>query len=126
MKIQDKWITLIHKKAQADPRVNGMMIYGSFLHSSNYRDIDIALFVTPQFSDTQSYNLRLEYLKEVPEYIDLHIFNMLPVAIQHEILQGKVIFAKEETYDLAYLSIQEYEDFVKYRNQYREAYLSAD
>ena len=126
MEIQEKWIILIHKKALADPRVNGMMIYGSSLHSSNFRDIDIALFVTPPFSENQCYNLRLEYLKEVPEYFDLHIFNLLPVAIQHGVLQGKVIFAEDEMYDLVYHSIQEYEDFVKYREQYREAYLSAD
>ena len=94
--------------------------------SENFRDIDIALFGSPNLSSKVFFQLRIEYLKEVPEFFDIKIFNLLPVAIQHEVLQGRVIFAEEVAYDLAYRSIQEYEDFVKYRDQYREAYLDVN
>lgn len=121
-----KWTSLIHKKAKADPNIHGMILYGSSLQSKNFRDIDIALFGSHNLSSKDFFQLRIEYLKEVPEFFDIQIFNLLPVAIQHEVLQGKVIFAEDVAYDLAYRSIQEYEDFVKYRDQYREAYLDVN
>ncbi|MHA1612741.1 MAG: nucleotidyltransferase domain-containing protein [Promethearchaeota archaeon] len=126
MKEDEKWLSLIQNKAIKDPRVKGMMIYGSSLHSPNFRDIDIALFLSPDLSSSQSFQLRLDFLKEVPDYFDIKIFNLLPVSIQQEVLKGKVIFTEEMMYDLVYQSIQEYEDFIQYQDQYKEAYLRAN
>ncbi|MHA1765377.1 MAG: hypothetical protein ACTSVK_03860 [Promethearchaeota archaeon] len=122
----EKWISLIHKKAKEDPKIQGMIWYGSSLESDFFRDIDIALFGSPNLSSQELFQLRIEYLKDIPDFFDIQIFNLLPVAVQHEVLKGKVIFVENFAYELAYRSIQEFEDFEKYLEEYRDAYLNVN
>jgi len=121
-----RWIDKISQQALSDSRIKGAILFGSAVHSECYRDIDIALFVSSTCNNEQCFQIRIEFLKRIPDIFDIQIFNILPVAIRHEILKGDVIFAESEAYELAYQCIKEYEDFQKYRDLYREAYLHAD
>ncbi|MHA1648547.1 MAG: hypothetical protein ACTSVU_09715 [Promethearchaeota archaeon] len=62
--------------------------------------------------------IRLNYLKEVPDYFDIQIFQTLSLAIQKDILNGNVLYETTELYDIAYETVKEYEDFRKYRDDY--------
>ena len=100
------------------------MLYGSVLQNSNYKDIDIALFCKKTLSSKQMYEKRLRFLANAAEKMDIQIYNLLPLPVQKEVLAGTTLYETEEMYDLAYCTIREYEDFERYRIEYREAYLN--
>jgi predicted nucleotidyltransferase len=116
-------IARITERARQDKRIAGLMLFGSFLKSSEFHDIDLALFVVLGISDKNMVKIRIEYLKECPDIFDIQIFNLLPLVIQKEILSGKVLLETTTMYDMAFQVIREYEDFEKYIIQYRERIL---
>lgn len=116
-------IARITEQARQDERIAGLMIYGSYLKSSIFHDIDIALFIVPGISVKNMVKIRIEYLKECPDIFDIQILNLLPLVVQKEILSGKVLYETTAMYDIATQIIREYEDFEKYLIQYRERIL---
>lgn len=111
-------------RAKKDAEIIGVMLYGSVLQNSNYNDIDIALFLKKTLSSKQMYEKRLNFLANAAEKMDIQIYNLLPLPVQKEVLAGTTLYETEEMYDLAYRTIREYEDFERYRIEYREAYLN--
>jgi predicted nucleotidyltransferase len=108
---------------QIDPDIVGIMLYGSYINGTPFRDIDIALFLKSGLSSKEMTKKRIIYLKDAPDIFDIQIFNLLPLTVQKEILSGKVLYETEQMYDFAYQTIREYEDFEKYIIQYRESAL---
>ena len=69
--------------------------------------------------------IRLEYLSKFPA-LDIQIFQQLPIYIRARILrEGKVIYCKDEDllYDIAILTIKEFEDFKHVYKEYLEGVL---
>jgi predicted nucleotidyltransferase len=116
-------ITRFSDQAQKDPRIIGVMLYGSYLNGGNFRDIDLALFITPGITDKEMMHIRLDYLKNNPDLFDIQIYNLLPLVVKKDILKGQVLYESSAMYDLVYQVIREYEDFEKYLIQYREMVL---
>ena len=116
-------ITRFVDQAQKDPRVVGLILYGSYLQGGHFRDIDLALFLQPGMSNKDMMHIRLNYLKDAPDIFDIQIYNLLPLVVKKDILKGKVLYESFPMYDMAYQVIREYEDFEKYIIQYREVVL---
>ncbi|MFH0700871.1 MAG: nucleotidyltransferase domain-containing protein [Candidatus Woesearchaeota archaeon] len=125
MEIKDPILRQILNRAKKDPSVLAIALFGSYARQEkNYRDIDICLFLVPgKYSQLQLSKQKLKYTPEEEKY-DVQIFQQLPLYIQKRILkEGKIIYCQDENklYDLYYRSIQDYELFRPYYEDYLKA-----
>jgi hypothetical protein len=108
-------LTALLARAERDPAVLAVILFGSRARGENTpdSDIDICLVLEPRsYSDLELSEKKLDYLAEFD--LDIHIYQQLPLYIRPRVLrEGKVLFCRNEDtlYELAFRTIQEYEDF---------------
>ena len=101
------------KKSEFFSKIEFIVLFGSYL--SNYHlddsDVDICLYIKDNQKNLAKFRLNL--LKKFPDKLDLQIYQLLPTYIQVEVLKGKFLYIKNEdhAYEIAYETIEEYEDF---------------
>ena len=116
--------TLI-REVEKDERMVAVILFGSFARGENFRDIDVCLVLKKKLENLEMSRIRLEYLSKFPA-LDIQIFQQLPIYIRARILrEGKVIYCKDEDllYDIAILTIKEFEDFKHVYKEYLEGVL---
>jgi predicted nucleotidyltransferase len=95
-------------------------IFGSFLESDKFNDIDVALVVSKELNPYRRFKFAMEVARELEKEIkprlefDVKMLNYSPVEFQHEVLKkGKVVFLRDETKRIEYESklISTYLDF---------------
>ncbi len=84
-------------------------IFGSFLESDKFNDIDVALVVSKDLNPYRRFKFAMEVARELEKEIkprfefDVKILNYSPVEFQHEVLKkGKVVFLRNETKRIEY------------------------
>jgi predicted nucleotidyltransferase len=117
-------IARLLEQAAHDADVLAVVMYGSAARGEvcATSDVDICLLLTPERrTAAQMSAKRLQYLAEVD--LDVQVFQQLPLYIRQRVLKdGRVLFVRDEDrlYDLAFRTVQAFEDF---RPRY-QAYLS--
>jgi predicted nucleotidyltransferase len=117
-------IARLLEQAAHDADVLAVVMYGSAARGEACAtsDVDICLLLTPERrTAAQMSAKRLQYLAEVD--LDVQVFQQLPLYIRQRVLKdGRVLFVRDEDrlYDLAFRTVQAFEDF---RPRY-QAYLS--
>ncbi len=101
----------------------GVILYGSFLTREYSRDVDIAIAFKRNTQKERMFKKRIKLSGEFPDYLDIQIFNLLPLTLQKEVLKGKIMYMKEEMYEIAYQVLLEYEDFERFRDEYVKRYM---
>lgn len=83
--------------------------FGSFLESELFNDIDVALYVSRDFSPYKGVRFSLNVGGELEKAIkprcvfDVRILNHAPIAFQYEVIKtGKVVFSKDEVKRIRY------------------------
>ena len=104
--------------AQKDDSITGIILYGSYNQNEYFEDIDIALAFQEGTPKQMMFAKRIEFSSKFPDFFDFQVINLLPLAVQKEVLGGRVIYETKPLYNLAYQIIREFEDFEKYRKQY--------
>lgn len=104
--------------AQQDDSITGIILYGSYNQNEYFEDIDIALAFQEDTPKQMMFSKRIEFSSKFPDFFDFQVLNLLPLAVQKEVLEGRVLYETRPIYDLAYQIIREFEDFEKYRIQY--------
>ncbi len=117
----------IVEKAHQDQDVLAVIVFGSYARGDDglASDLDICLVLQPKdYSELELSHKRLEYLKHFANArLDIQIYQQLPLYIKKRILQdGEVIFCRDEDmlYELAFRTIQEFEDFKRIYYSYLE------
>ncbi|MCF7875978.1 nucleotidyltransferase domain-containing protein [Candidatus Bipolaricaulota bacterium] len=134
-KSQKHKLEKILSRAKSDEDILAVMLYGSQVRKTQEEtsgsDLDICLILDrrenrnerPERTVSPS-RKRLDYLSEIdPQMVDLQIFQQLPIYIRKQILEeGQLEYCvdKDRLYDLAYRTIQEYEDFAPRMREYLE------
>ena len=111
-------ITGLMGKARQDQDVLAIIVFGSRARGDDgpTSDLDICLVLQPKdYSALKLSRKRLEYLKcfSMPG-LDIHVYQQLPLYIRKRILQeGEILFCRDEEvlYELAFHTVQEFEDF---------------
>jgi len=117
-------LTALLARAERDPEVLAVILFGSRARGKDTpdSDIDICLVLEPRsYSDLELSKKKLDYLAEFD--LDIQIYQQLPLYIRHRVLrEGKVLFCRNEDklYDLAFRTIREYEDFKHIYREYLE------
>ncbi len=114
-KIKEIILKLDKKKA-----VKFMILFGSTAKKMNnpLSDIDIAVFYD---GDTnERFKFRIKASGNLPDKVDLQIFQDLPTVVQNEILTGKLIYYDnfQFMFDEYMKVIREFNYFEKYYNEY--------
>lgn len=104
--------------AQNDDSIAGIILYGSYNQNEYFEDIDIALAFHEDTPKQKMFSKRIEFSSKFADFFDFQVLNLLPLAVQKETLEGRVLYETRSLYDLAYQIIREFEDFEKYRIQY--------
>ncbi|MEG3223989.1 MAG: nucleotidyltransferase [Methanobacteriales archaeon Met13] len=109
------------KKRDDFDRVMFIILYGSSSRGEARLDSDVDLAVYYQGSVEERFQFRMEVLGELyHDYYDVQIYQDLPLYVKMEVLPGEVLYKKDNTflYDVAYQTIQEFEDFKPYYFDY--------
>ncbi len=75
-------------------------VYGSFLHTTSYEDIDIGLLIEDEFKPDALYEARIagELEKELIEDCDVRILNDRPVRFLFSMLKNcQILYCNDET-----------------------------
>lgn len=106
------------ENARQDQDVLAVIVFGSRARGDNgpASDLDICLVLQPNdFSSLQLSHKRLEYLKLFSVTgLDIQVYQQLPLYIRKRILkEASILFCRDEEalYELAFRTVQEFEDF---------------
>lgn len=111
-------------KAKADQDLLAVILFGSHARGEEgpASDLDICLVLQPSdWGDLELSQKKLEYLKSFN--LDVQVYQQLPLYIRRRVLkEGKVLFCRdvEKLYELAFRSVQEFEDFKHIYHGYLE------
>lgn len=106
-----------------DEKIIAVLVFGSYSRGEHYRDIDICLVLDKKYSNSEIFDIRLKYASIASSKFDIQVFQQLPLYIRIRILkEGKAIILKNEDllYDIAFLTIKEFNLFERYYNRYLE------
>ena len=112
---QQPQIERLLRHAERDADVLAVMLYGSVARgeASAESDVDVCLILMPEQRTAARLSAkRLEYLQEVD--LDVQVFQQLPLYIRQRVLKdGRVLLVRDEDrlYDVAFRTIQQFEDF---------------
>jgi predicted nucleotidyltransferase len=121
---------VIHK-AETDNRLMAVVLFGSRARGEplTASDVDLCLVLDPKRADADTVaGVRLEYLVDTPACFDIQVYQGLPIYVRRRVLaEGKVLFCRDEDalYDIAYRTIQAFEDFRPRYQQYLDEVASA-
>ena len=110
-----KILALDNKKA-----ISFIILFGSTAKKKNTPLSDIDLAVYYQGSKEERFRFRIKASGELSNKVDMHIFQDLPVAVQKEVLSGKLLYYVDYQFlfDQYMAVIKEFNTFEKYYNQY--------
>lgn len=96
-------------------KVKFVILFGSVSNGKNNKFSDIDLAVYYEGAKKERYDFLFKLARLLPNKYDIKIFQDLPLYIQKDLLKGKLIYAKDESfvYDIAYDVIKKFEDFKK-------------
>ncbi len=107
-----KQLDLLVSVAKKDNNVVAAILFGSYARGERHKDIDVCL-VLSRMGKLATSRKKLSYAIRFPK-LDVQVFQQLPLYVRARVLkEGKILFCKDEDmlFDLAYESIQQYEDF---------------
>ena len=94
-------------------------IFGSFVKSDEFSDIDIALYVDGDFSLKYEFEIEddLEAILKIP--VDVRVINNAPVSFSYGVLKdGLLIKDNDIRSDFQVMKFKEYMDYVHLRDAY--------
>lgn len=111
------------QRVREDPDVLAVMLFGSVARgeAGADSDVDVCLILYPQARD-RAREVRLRYLDLAD--LDLKVFQSLPLYVRQRVLkEGQVLLCKDEDllYEVAYRTVQAFEDFKPAYRLYLEA-----
>lgn len=123
--IIEKYLEKVVKKAENDSEIVGVIVFGSYTNPKSYfEDVDVVLVCKENLDEKKMLEKRIEYLRMLPDVFDVQIFQMLPLVIQKDVLNGRVLYETSYLYDIAYQIMKKYEDIKRYREDYIKRSLS--
>ena len=101
------------KKSEFFSKIEFIVLFGSYLSDYHLDDSDVDICLYIKDNQKNLANFRLNLLKKFSDKLDVQIYQLLPTYIQVEVLKGKFIYIRNEdlVYEIAYETIEEYEDF---------------
>lgn len=113
-KIIDRAVGLILKDILADD-IKAVLLFGSHAEGivTKRSDIDICVVFKKDLSLKEATRFRIRVLGELPDKVDVQVFNILPQKIKRDIARNHKVLYKDKEYDnidfsIKYLKDQDY------------------
>ena len=107
-------------KLDSKKKVDFIILFGSTVKNKNNKlsDIDLAVYFVG--TDKERFNFRKLALGELPDKVDLQIFQDLPLTVKKEVITGKVLFYRnyQFVFNEFMKVIKDFNTFEKYYDQY--------
>lgn len=116
----DLFIEKIKEKILTDDKIVAMLLFGSYLNSENFRDVDICLIPYPNVD----FGLHIiDYISQFPEIFDFSNYFSLPLYIRQNAQKGKLIIYKDyqTIFDIFMKTIKDWDLFKPHFETYLEA-----
>ena len=101
-------------------KVKFVILFGSQTtgKANKMSDYDFAVYFEGDKKERFKFLIKLN--SSLSDKFDVKIFQDLPLYVRKEVLKGKIIYTKDRSfvYDVAYQTIEEFEDFKKYYYDY--------
>jgi hypothetical protein len=94
-------------------RVEFVILHGSRAFGKGLETSDLDLCIYYRGTPEEMSRFRLKLLSKLPSYVDVQIFQQLPLYVRKEVLKGKVLFAKDKKflYEVALKTVKDFEAF---------------
>ena len=118
MKVKSEIQSSIKEQLIKDDSIIFAYIFGSFVESNKYGDIDLAVYSKNKNFDTINLACKLEKLVKIN--IDVIDIKNAPDHLIHSISKGEIIIDKDEDFRTDFISTtwSKYQDFKYYRNRF--------
>ena len=107
------------------PEITFAYLYGSFTNQEIFHDVDVALYLEPLPTDVFDYamDMSVELTRALQLTVDVQVINDLPIGFKHQVLQGELLFTRDETFltDFIEYVANEYTAFSHFLPEYLEA-----
>ena len=110
---------------QKDPAILFAFVFGSFLESIAFRDIDVGIFVKDRdqssFTDLElTLSRRIEEALSEPIPVDVRVINRAPLPFRFRVIRGKLLFSKADDVleEFMVATARQYLDSVPLRERY--------
>jgi hypothetical protein len=94
-----QYATQLRDRLSAHPEIAFAYLHGSFVEGLPYHDIDVAVYLDPTWTgDVFEYEMSLstELTLALRVTVDVHALNGAPLGFCHSVLQGEVLFSRDE------------------------------
>lgn len=100
-------------------------LHGSFVDGPAFHDIDVAIYLDSLQSDPFDYEMKLsvELTRTLHLPVDIQVLNQAPLGFQRQVLQGELLFTRNEVQLTDYIEdvANEYTAFAHFLPDYLEA-----
>jgi predicted nucleotidyltransferase len=107
------------------PEIKFAYLYGSFVEQETFHDVDVALYLDPVPADAFDYGMAMsvDLTRALRLPVDVQVINDLSIGFQHQVLQGRLLFTRDETFltDFIEQVAIEYTAFSHFLPEYLEA-----
>ena len=113
----EKVINDIVEMAEEDDDVVGVVLFGSFLTSESFNDVDLAIIVP---DEDKRFDKLLKF-QPYDDFFDLSVFEDLPIYVRAEIVrEGKLVYSQDYdmVLDIFFRTIQDFESFEPFYHDY--------
>jgi len=107
------------------PEISFAYLHGSFVDGPAFHDLDVAVYLDSPQSDPFDYEMELsvELTRTLRLPVDIQVLNGAPLGFQRQVLQGELLFARDEVQltDFIEYVANEYTAFAHFLPDYLEA-----
>lgn len=121
---RDKNVILQHLRRLLEerPEICFGYVHGSFLTSSSYNDVDVALYLVPAPGEPFDYEMQVsvELTRALRFPIDVHVLNDARLGFQHQSLRGQLILTRDPVFLTTFIErvAGQYMEFAYYQYEY--------
>lgn len=124
IKSKPEIISILEEELKTHSEIIFAYIFGSFIESENFNDIDIAIYINKEvhFDNPTGHEIQLSYnlQKKIGKPVDIILLNTAPDHLIHHISKGKLILDRYEDIRLDFIlpAWKRYFDFKEKRKEF--------
>ena len=93
-------VSQLRQQLLARPEIEFAYLFGSFIADAAYHDIDVGVYLASDLSRAAIFDYEMDLSTALTmalrKAVDVHVLNGAPLGMQHTILQGALLFARDE------------------------------
>jgi len=93
-------VSQLRQQLLARPEIEFAYLFGSFIADAAYHDIDVGVYLASDLSRAAIFDYEMDLSTALTmalrKAVDVHVLNGAPLGMQHTVLQGALLFTRDE------------------------------